>query len=83
MSAVAGGPDDPCQSSQLRGTVGVADHGAGGFVQPLYEEGKNLLADERQQQSDDNLWNAMLYKVEQIQVPAVFEGDERMLLLWK
>jgi hypothetical protein len=52
-------------------------------VQSLYEEGKNLLGNERQQQCDDNLGNAMLYKVQQIEVPAAFEGDEGVLLLWK
>ena len=47
------------------------------------EEGKNLLRDERQQQCNDNLWNAMLYEVQQIQVPAVFERGEGVFLLWK
>ena len=36
------------RAAQLRRPVGVADHRVGGFLHPLYKEGKNLLADESQ-----------------------------------
>jgi hypothetical protein len=52
--------------------MGVTDHSGCGFAHSFDEKRKKLLGDERQQQSYDNLWKAMLYKTEQVKVPPAF-----------
>lgn len=78
---VGGGTQDGRHGAELRRTLGVADKAVGAAVQTLDEERDDGLKDEGQQKGEDELGDSVLDEVGEIELPALLEVREEVLVV--
>ena len=74
--AVGGGADDGGDGAELGGALGVADQRSARCCNRVDEKAGDVLEDESDQESDDDLGQAVLQEVDEVVVPVAFEPEE-------